>query len=155
MNAIVLRPATAHDKIAIAQWPAYPAEFHELDYALRTNGWLDEFQGKPDTWIYVAERDKAAVAFSLLTTTSEREAEFRIALHPHYLGQGLGKPITLNTLELGFRDKELKRIYLIVRKDHHRAIRLYAELGFSYFDCCILTVNGNPVEFRRMEVFRN
>lgn len=155
MNTIVLRPATVHDKIAIAQWPVYPKEFRELDYALRTNGWLDEFEGKLDTWIYVAELDKAVVAFTLLATTDNGEAEFRIALHPHYLGQGLGKPITLNTLELGFHDNALKRIHLIVRKDHPRAIRLYTEIGFSENGCCIQTVNGKPVEFHRMEYFRN
>ena len=155
MNAIMLRPATAHDKIAIAQWPAYPAEFSELDYALRANGWLDEFQGKADTWIYAAELDKALVAFTLLAITGKQEAEFRIALHPHYLGRGLGRAITLNTLELGFRDKTLKRIHLIVRKDHARAIKLYADIGFCEFECCIQTVNGKSVEFHRMEYFRN
>ena len=155
MNAIVLRPVTADDRIAITQWPAYPAEFSELDYALRANGWVDEFQGKPDNWVYAAELDKALVAFTLLATTGKQEAEFRIALHPYYLGQGFGRRITLNTLELGFRDKGLQRIHLIVRKNNPRAIRLYTGIGFSVYGCCIQPVNGKPVEFQRMENFRN
>ena len=154
MNGLLLRPLTLQDKQAIEQWPEYPAEFSALDHALRANGWLDEFHGKPGNWSYAAEFENTPVAFSLLLTTSKQEAEFRIALHPHCLGQGLGKSITLATLAAGFNEIGLQRIHLIVRKNNLRAIRLYEGTGFNHCGECTRTVNGKNVAFYEMECFR-
>lgn len=45
---IKLRPLAADDVAAIQNWPPYPPDFEDLDYALRSNGWLAEHQNKPD-----------------------------------------------------------------------------------------------------------
>ena len=77
MGNLVTHRATGQDRQAIAGWPPYPAEFGELDYALRRNGWLDEYLEKENTWICVTEQDEVPIAFSLLATEGESSAEFR------------------------------------------------------------------------------
>ncbi len=37
---------------------------------------------------YIADLNKQIIGFSLLSMTSEKEAEFRIAIHPHWTGKG-------------------------------------------------------------------
>ena len=99
---ISLRPLQEPDISIIKSWPSYPAEFSGLDYALRDRGWLDEYVGKKGTEIFVAEDSGTLVGFSILTCEKGGSAEFRIALHPEWVGHGLGKTITRLTLPAGF-----------------------------------------------------
>ena len=151
MEKLVMRRAIPQDRRRIAGWPPYPAEFGELDYALRRNGWLDEFLEKENAWIYVTERDGAPIAFSLLAMEGVSGAEFRIALHADHLGKGLGRIITQRTMELGFHVHGLQRIHLIVRRNNHRARRLYESMGFRPCGSCVKDVNGCSVEFQQFE----
>jgi RimJ/RimL family protein N-acetyltransferase len=140
----------AADLAVIQNWPTYPPEFEDLDYALRDNGWLDEHRGKPDTRLYVAEQAGKIIAFTLLSRTSETEAEFRIALRADKIGLGLGSILTRMTLEKGFVEMQLARIHLIVRKNNPRAIGLYRNLGFTECGECAKHVNGQQVNFLNM-----
>jgi len=152
---INLRPLVNADIAVIENWPAYPPEFEELNYALRSNGWLAEFHGKPDTWIYIAEQAGEVVAFSIISSTSPAEAEFRIAMHPSKIGLGLGKTITSMTLERGFSETALTRIHLIVRRNNQRAIGLYRAVGFKEYGHCVKSVNGKLVNFLQMDISRS
>ena len=149
---IELRVMAADDVAAIQNWPPYPPEFEDLDYALRDNGWLAEFRGKPDTLIHVAEHAGEVVAFTILSRTGEAEAEFRIALRADMLGRGMGKIITPMTLEKGFVEMQLACIRLIVRSNNPRAIRLYQRIGFTECGECLQQVNGKLVNFLAMEI---
>ncbi|MBI3478959.1 MAG: GNAT family N-acetyltransferase [Nitrosomonadales bacterium] len=151
---IKLRPIETADITAILSWPPYPPEFAELDYALRKNGWLDEFLDNLDARLYVAEQDGEIVAFTLLARTSATDAEYRIALRADMIGQGLGKTLTAMTLEKGFVEMQLDCIHLIVRKNNPRAIGLYQSLGFTGCGECLLEVNGKPVNFFTMRMNR-
>jgi RimJ/RimL family protein N-acetyltransferase len=154
MSIITLRRFDSSDLIKIHQWPAYPPEFDELDYALRENGWLAEFHDKPEAQIYVAEQAKEIIAFSLLAKTGKAEAEFRIALRADHIGHGLGKTITAMTLHEGFSTMNLSRINLIVRKNNPRAISLYHQIGFKTYSTCEKTVNGKPTSFWEMAIYK-
>lgn len=147
---IALRPIGIEDIAAIKNWPVYVDGFEQMDYALREHGWLDEFWQLPDTLIYIAELNKQAIGFSLLGTTSEGEAEFRIAIHPLWTGKGLGKKVTLATLKTGFRQLHLNRIHLIVRKNNSRAAKLYESLEFANVGESIHTIQGKRIEFKDM-----
>ncbi|HJW04627.1 MAG TPA: GNAT family protein [Azospira sp.] len=149
---ISLRPLAARDAEAIANWPAYPAEFADLDYALRPGGWLTEFGHRPDAWLYAAEHGGELVAFTLLAATAPGEAEFRIALRPDRTGQGLGAAITVATLGQGFGVLGLRRIHLLVRSNHPRAQALYQRLGFSRRGECHKVVNHRPTDFYLMDI---
>jgi RimJ/RimL family protein N-acetyltransferase len=149
---IKLRTLNAADVATIQNWPPYPPEFEDLDYALRSNGWLAEYRDRPDTWIYIAEQAGEIIAFTTLARTGDTEAEFRIALRADTLGQGLGETITVMTLAKGFSELKLACIHLIARKNNPRAIRLYQRLGFTEHGECMMNINGKQVDFLHMEI---
>jgi diamine N-acetyltransferase len=151
---IELRTLNAVDVVTIQNWPPYPPEFTELDYALRSNGWLAEYRNRPDTWIYIAEQAGEIIAFTTLARTGDTEAEFRIALRADMIGQKLGVIITAMTLDKGFAEFNLACIHLIARRNNPRAIRLYQRLGFTEHGECMMNINGKQVHFLRMEIAR-
>ena len=148
----LLRPLVREDVATIESWPDYPAEFNELNYALRKDGWLAEFGHRPDTWLYAAEETGNLVAFTILATTAPGEAEFRIALRADKIGQGLGRIITIDTLAKGFDECGLLRIHLIVRKNNLRAIELYHRLGFTHQGECRKIIDNRPTDFLLMDL---
>lgn len=152
---ITLRPLREKDVPVIKSWPPYPKEFAMLDYSLRDGGWLDEYGGHAGTEILVAEDKDGLIGFAILAKKDDRSAEFRIALHPHRLGQGLGRPFALLVLSQGFLDAGRKKIILIVRKNNPRAQRLYESLRFLPSGECTELVNGENVPFKKMEIDRN
>lgn len=149
---MLLREINEEDIEIIKLWPAYPEEFKDLDYALRGSGWIDEYLCKAPTWIYIAEENGVAIGFTILSKDSaaSREAEFRIALNPDYLGQGFGKKLTQLALERGFRELGLQRVYLIVRKSNPRARRLYENCGFIETGECRKEIQGIMVDLFEM-----
>jgi nicotinamidase-related amidase/ribosomal protein S18 acetylase RimI-like enzyme len=152
---ISLRPLLDSDISVIKAWPFYPAEFSGLDYALRDSGWLDEYVGKAGTEIFVAEDNGTIIGFSILSCETGGSAEFRIALHPERVGQGLGKIITLFTLQQGFSHPDIRSIRLIVRKTNLRAQKLYTSLMFQIMGECTEEIQGKPVEFYQMTLPRD
>jgi diamine N-acetyltransferase len=153
-HMIALRPLRQEDIPAIKSWPLYPPEFAMLDYSLRDGGWLDEYGGRKGTGILVAEDRDGMIGFSILAKKDDSSTEFRIALHPLRLGQGLGKAVALLVLSRGFSDAACDRIVLIVRKNNPRAQRLYESLRFSPCGECTELVNGEQVLFLHMEIDR-
>jgi RimJ/RimL family protein N-acetyltransferase len=151
---ITLRELKDDDIAIIKAWPPYPADCTELDYALRNGGWLDEYAGKAGTEILVAMDGESIAGFSVLEREPGRRAEFRIAVHPEKLGQGLGKTIALLTLARGFSDPGIDVIRLIVRKSNPRAQHLYSFLKFRSTGECTEQVQGRMVEFYTMEIDR-
>ncbi|WP_321508565.1 GNAT family protein [uncultured Methanoregula sp.] len=151
---ILLRELRNDDILTIKAWPPYPQDCMELDYSLRNGGWLDKYLGKPGTEILVATDSESIAGFSILEHEPGRRAEFRIALHPGKLGQGLGKTIAILTLAHGFSDPGTDVIRLIVRKNNPRAQRLYSFLKFRGTGECTEEVEGKMVEFYTMEIDR-
>jgi diamine N-acetyltransferase len=147
-----IRPLRPDDIPLIKSWPPYPPAFAMLDYALRDGGWLDKYVGNDDTECLVAEDANGIIGFSLLAREPVGSAEFRIALHPDRLGQGLGAAVTQLVITHGFRDPELQRIRLIVRKNNPRAQRLYNTLRFRSCGECTEQIGGEPVAFYCMEL---
>lgn len=149
---MLLKELNEPDIAIIKLWPAYPEEFKDLDYALRDAGWIDEHLGRGSTRIFVAEESDVAIGFTILSKDSATscQAEFRIALNPDYLGQGLGKKLTRMTLEKGFQELGLQRIYLIVRESNPRARRLYENCGFMETGECCKEIQGIMVDLFEM-----
>jgi RimJ/RimL family protein N-acetyltransferase len=149
---ITLKPLTREDVNVIRYWPPYPRELVDLDYASREGGWLDEFPESPTTRRFVAWNGSHLVGFSILTDIANGNAEFYIALHPGWIGRGIGREVTNQTLAIGFEQLDLRRIYLKVRDWHERAIALYESVGFRKFGTCVADVHGQPVHFVTMEI---
>ena len=152
---LVLRPIGLEDIAEIKRWPPYRGGFEQMDYALRDNGWLDEFRDAPNTWIYAVELNNGLVGFSLLSMVSKGDAEFRIAIHPAWTGKGLGREVTLATLRTGFRLLKLNKIHLIVRKNNPRASKLYQSIGFVPSGESVHTIQGANIEFIDMDMARD
>jgi RimJ/RimL family protein N-acetyltransferase len=60
-----------------------------------------------------------------------RHAEFAILIDAAQKGKGYGKEACYKTLEFGFRNLGLNKIYLKVRTDNSSAIRIYETCGFK------------------------
>jgi RimJ/RimL family protein N-acetyltransferase len=153
---MIFREMAEQDIAVIQNWPAYPEEFKDLDYALREAGWISEYLGKDGTMIYVAEERGVLIGFTILSRdnyeTKSSSAEFRIALHPDMLGQGAGEKLARMTIRKGFEQLGLDRIYLIVRRSNPRARKLYLHCGFKDTVECRKEVNGIEVDFQEMEL---
>ena len=83
-----------------------------------------------------------SAGFSIIAREPGGSAEFRIALHPERLGQGIGKTITHLSLAHGFSDTATTTIRLIVRKNNPRAERLYEHLHFRHTGECTKEIRG-------------
>lgn len=149
---IQLRPIRPEDISEINNWPPYRGGFEQMDYALRNNGWLDEFRDRSNTWIFAVELNIQIIGFSLLSATAQEEAEFRIAIHPDRTGRGLGREVTLATLKKGFAHLNLAKIHLIVRKNNPLALRLYQNIGFAATGESIHAIQGKDIEFIDMDI---
>jgi len=149
-----LRQITQDDIAVIKGWPPYPAEFGDLDYALRDGGWLDEYSQKPEADILIADDEGTIAGFSIIAREPGGIAEFRIALHPERCGRGFGRTVTYLSLVHGFSDTTTSIVRLIVRKNNPHAKRLYEEMHFRDTGECIEKIQGKPVEFYRMEINR-
>jgi nicotinamidase-related amidase/RimJ/RimL family protein N-acetyltransferase len=145
-----LRTLQEADVDRIRQWPGYPRDMSQMDYALRAQGWLDAFRHQPGVTALVAEDGHEVIGFTLLIPTGRAEAEFRIALRADRIGQGLGRTIAALTLQQGFTGLGLSRIHLIVRTNNFRGIRLYQRLGFRISGECRRAIQGGPVDFWMM-----
>ena len=145
---------TIADVAIIKQWPPYPPDMAELDYALRDHGWLDECFGQPAHLCLTAWHDSTLIGFSMLLHINH-SAEFRIALKADQVGKGWGEAITRQILELGFTHLHLNVIKLIVRENHLRAQRLYKKLGFQETGRCTQPANGKDTRFVEMEILQS
>lgn len=153
-QCVIVRRLTQADAQAIRDWPAYPHPYEQLDYALRTGGWLDMFPESKQNCRWAAWQDNELVGFSLLTHVDpvKREAEFYIAVHPDRLNNGIGRELMEITLERGWNQLKLDRIYLKVRTNHDIGFKLYKRAGFNHYDTKPQTVNGASVDFHWMEI---
>lgn len=154
MSVIKLSSLTDADAAAIRLWPPYPDSLHDLDYALRANGWLDQFPDSQQTRRFSAWDGAQLVGFSILTNITSTDAEFYIALHPQKIGHGIGRVVMLRTLDIGFTELNLEQIYLKVRDWHQRAIALYESIGFKKTGTSIVEIQGKPVNFVNMCIKR-
>ncbi len=150
---VVLYPIEQKDIVAIKKWPKYTGVHAQMDYAIRENGWLDCYCGVPNNYCFIAKIKELHVGFSILIYNGKREAEFRIAVHPDFVGSGYGKQIIRKTLQIGFNEYELNAINLIVRKNNFIAQNLYLDLGFTQQGEIVENIQGEDVEFFVMKIF--
>jgi len=146
-----LRNLSSEDMVEIRSWPPYPSEFADLDYALRQNGWLDEFGGRPDTWFFGVDQAGELIAFTIVFGTGRAEAELRLALRGDRIGQGLEAAVIALALKRAF-GLGFTRIHLIVRKNNPRPHRLYRGMGFEGRGECYGIIKGEQVLFEQMDI---
>ena len=144
-----LRP---NDVGAIKRWPSYPGELSDLDYALRSGGWLDEFPESETNHRYGGWVEDELIGFSVLNETGHGKAEFYVAIHPDKVGLGFGKILTQLIIMKGFQELHLNTIYLRVRIWHKRAINVYERIGFRKLCEVDSNIHGRAVRVYVMEI---
>ena len=149
---LTLRLLSESHRQEIQSWPPYTGDFAPLDYALRPGGWLDSMPESAVTHRYAAMLNGQLVGFSLLTDITADAAEIYLAVKPGITGKGIGGQLMDLTLEKGFRDLKLGRIYLKVRVWHKRAIALYEKEGFMTTGRKQEEIAGEMVDFLTMEI---
>ena len=150
---IELRELRDEDRQVIHNWPACPPDCLELDYAVRKDGWIDHHASHGNDRIYSALEGGEVIGFSIVHVADDGDAEFLVAIRGDALGRGLGRELTLATLQRCFVELGLAKVKLVVRKSNHRAQRLYCKVGFTYTGDCVLTINGEDTEFYKMEIW--
>jgi len=149
---ITLIPINSQDIDAIKNWKQYDGAHSQMDYAIRENGWLDTYCGESMNHCFAAKEEEICVGFSILIDKKEREAEFRVAVSPDFIGSGYGRKIINNTLTLGFEVYKYKIISLIVRKNNPYAIKLYQRHGFILYGETTENIQGQCIEFFKMKI---
>ena len=152
IETIRLESLVQGDADSINDWPPYPQELIDLDYALRPGGWLDQFPESTRTHRYAIKDGDLLVGFTILTNIRNADAEFYIAVHPDHLGKGIGTAATRQTVLIGFHRLGLSRIYLKVRLWHKRAIQTYKNVGFTMCGTSEEVIHGKHVQFLTMEI---
>ncbi len=152
--SLEIRTISTADQAGIRKWPPYTGDFAPLDYALREGGWLDAFPESETCRRLALLKDGELVGFSLLTDIRDGKAEFYIAIHPSWVGQGVGQEATRAVLAHGFRELGLQMIYLKVRSWHERGIHIYRKMGFSPAGEKTETIQGVTERFIIMEARR-
>ena len=116
--------------------------------------WFDKHRLDNKAYLFIVERREASVPvgqvsiYNIDCEASEAEVGRFIAA-PGESGKGIIRNAILKLVDFGFRELELKRVFLEVYRDNLRAIRLYESVGFNEIDPDRTTTCGNvrPVMF--------
>lgn len=149
---IILSPIKSIDIQEIAKWSPYEGIHSQMNYAISEDGWLNTYCCDSRNYCFVAKKGDLCVGFSLLIYKGSKEAEFRIAVNPDYIGSGYGRMITQETILIGFNVHNLEKIRLIVRKNNHVAQKLYEKIGFNMCGETKENIQGQNIDFFMMEL---
>lgn len=76
----------------------------------------------------------------------KKEAEYAIAMHPSGMRIGAAKEASNMITQLASEQLGMFRVYLNVKRNNHRAVRLYDRLGYIYTHTSILDVQNSKTE---------
>lgn len=121
----------AEPKDTAAAWAVEQAAFSESDrFSLRQTAGLIT---NPRARVFVAEAEGDIVAWIAMLTRRGRSGLtgrlYTVAVSPSEAGRGLGRRLATHAVE-ALEAEGVRRIYLEVRQENHRAITLYESMGF-------------------------
>lgn len=129
--AQAVRIRRAEPKDTAAAWAVEQAAFAESDrFSLRQTAGLIT---NPRARVFVAESEGDIVAWIAMLTRRNRSGLtgrlYTVAVSPSQAGRGLGRRLATHAVE-ALEAEGVRRIYLEVRQENHRAITLYRSMGF-------------------------
>jgi L-phenylalanine/L-methionine N-acetyltransferase len=128
-------PRDAEDLAELSNCPGVIAGTLQLPWRSVENRRARLNERSPDRHTLVAVVDERVVgSLTLHLETNPRRrhcANFGLAVHDAYQGQGVGSALTTAMLDLADNWLGLHRIELTVFADNARAIRLYEKFGFT------------------------
>ena len=138
--AVLLTPLQRADSDVFFDW------INDRGLVLFNSGYPPVHRPQHDAWFDAALRRQDLVLFAIRTLPERalvgtcqltdihpvhRSAELRIRIGAEQArGKGVGTAACRQLIEFGFRDLNLRRIWLQVFADNEPALRLYGKLGF-------------------------
>ena len=128
--------------------PDYLEMVNDIENVARFIGDRREPYSEEEERDYIKDKmDKDATMFSMLEKSTGKfignteffnrkddEAEWGIVITTSMQNKGYGKEVLTRSVEYGFNELGLKRIYLGVFVDNPRAIHVYEQCGFKEYD---------------------
>lgn len=139
---------TEEDKLIVKNW-YYDQDYSVFNYAIKENGWLDQYCNQIESLCYKVVKNTNLVGIFLFIP--ERMNEFRILINPDFLHMGYGTRIMDKAMTFGLKILKFDTISLIVRTEHIIAINLYKKFGFSVKSELTEIINGEKIHFLKME----
>ena len=135
-------------KVTLELVQEYMEMVNDIEHVARFIGDRREPITEEEEREYIQERiDRDALMFSMLEkgtgafvgnieffNRKEDEAEWGIVMTTGMQNKGYGREATLRSIEYGFSEAGLRRIYLTVFVDNPRAIHVYEKCGFKEYD---------------------
>jgi RimJ/RimL family protein N-acetyltransferase len=112
---------------------------------------------RPDLAVTIERVDRGPIGCGGFRNFDSAAAELSIVLgEPSSWGQGLGTEAMELLLAFAFGPLGLHRVWLIVRADNERAIRLFSRMGFVVAETQVgvVVVDDRPRDKLRMELTR-
>lgn len=138
--AVRLRPLAREDLQSTLAWRNAPESLRWFKTAQPLQweshlAWYENYRaGTGDDCMYFVETlagEGVGQSSIYNVDAAMRQAEVgRFLSDPAVRGRGLFREALLLTLEVAFREMALDKVYLEVRQDNERAIRLYESVGF-------------------------
>ena len=110
---------------------------------------------RPDLAVTIEHLEQGPIGCGGFRNFDAEAAELSIVLgEPSSWGQGLGTEAMQLLLAFAFGPLGLRRVWLIVRADNQRAVRLFSRLGFVVVErqVGVVVVDDQPRDKLRMEV---
>ena len=136
---IDLRKITINDSEIIVKWRNSPSVKENLysqdDLTIEQH--INYFHKYIDAglihqFIIIVDDIPCGTSFLKNIDLASKRAEFGIFIgESSYRGKGVGKAVTKKTIEYGFKELDLKSIYLTVLKNNITALRSYETVGFK------------------------
>ena len=134
---IILRAISEQDTENIILWrnnEKVSCNFIDQDTMTveKHTGWLEKYIKTNRAKQFIVNCDGIDVGTTYLKDITEDEAELGIFIgEDTFRGKGVGRESILQTLEYGFKELGLKKIFLRVFEDNISAVKCYTNIGFQ------------------------
>jgi len=159
MHSVLIRPLRVEDAEVSFKWRNDPDIWRytgsrpdrvitkEIEYE-----WIKRVINEPDSYRFAITSDGMYIGNIQITNVNERQdGEYHIFIgEKNYWGKGIAKLATLQLLRFAREHLNLRQLYLYVRLENSRAIKVYEQCGFCHaFDenkmICDLTLLRHPL----------
>ena len=158
-----IRRAHPNDAAASYRWFANPEVTRFLPLAAKGSLPIESIDAflarvatsdRPDLAVTIERVDEGPIGCGGFRNFDGEAAELSLVLgEPSAWGQGLGTEAMQLLLSFAFDPLALRRVWLIVRADNERAVRLFSRMGFVVVEThtAAITVDDIPRDKLRME----
>ena len=136
---MTIRQLKKEDLALRVRWMNHPGVYSSMHFDVpvlmpKTIEWYNRVKEDSSRSDVVFENDGRIVAFGGLTSMTSpvsKMAELYVFVDPDLHHKGDGTMATRLLCEWGFRNLELRKIYLYTNEDNFSAIRVYEKCGFT------------------------